>query len=133
MSDAERTVKLDLRDVPQSTVKKRPVLVVLQGPSIGQTVKVDKEQTVIGRGSQADLVLRDEIASRLHAEILRLNQSTCIEYYISDLGSTNGTYLNGARVIAQQLLEDGDRVKVGNHVIKFAMLDEFEAEFQERL
>ncbi|HMG37376.1 MAG TPA: GGDEF domain-containing protein [Blastocatellia bacterium] len=133
MSDAERTVKLDLRDVPQSNLKKRPVLVVLQGPSLGLTIKVEKEQTLIGRGSQADLVLRDEIASRLHVEILRLDQATCVEYYISDLGSTNGTYLNGARLTAQQLLEDGDRVKVGNHVIKFAMLDEFEADFQERL
>jgi diguanylate cyclase (GGDEF)-like protein len=134
MSDGERTVKLDLREVPpQSNLKKHPLLVVLQGASIGRTVKLDRDQTTIGRGSQADLVLRDEIASRHHAEILRLDQKSCVEYYLNDLGSTNGTYLNGARVTGQQLLEDGDRVKIGSHLIKFAILDEFEAEFQEKL
>jgi diguanylate cyclase (GGDEF)-like protein len=133
MSDAERTVKLDLNDLPHPSPKKSPMLVVLQGPSIGQTIKLDKDLTVIGRGSQADLVLRDEIASRQHAEIIRLDQQSCVEYYLSDLGSTNGTFLNGARVASQQLLQDGDKLKVGNHLIKFAMLDEFESEFQERL
>jgi diguanylate cyclase (GGDEF)-like protein len=133
MSDAERTVKLDLGEVPHPTPKKSPTLVVLQGPSIGQTIKLDKEETVIGRGSQADLILRDEIASRQHAQIVRLDHESCVEYYLTDLSSTNGTFLNGARITTQQLLQDGDKLKVGNHLIKFAMLDEFESEFQEQL
>src|SRR6185295_18820755 len=85
-------------------------------------------------GSAADLVLRDDIASRAHAEIMRLDvEGDCSEYYLTDLESTNGTFLNGAKVTTQQLLQDGDKIKVGNHMMKFAMLDEFEAEFQERL
>ncbi|HZM91210.1 MAG TPA: GGDEF domain-containing protein [Blastocatellia bacterium] len=133
MSDAERTVKLDLREVPLS-ITKQPVLVILQGQSIGQTVKLDKERTIVGRGSQADLVLRDEIASRQHAEIMQLCvETSCFEYYVNDLDSTNGTFLNGAKVTSQQLLQDGDKIKIGNHLVKFAMLDESEAEFQEKL
>ncbi|MEK6300411.1 MAG: GGDEF domain-containing protein [Acidobacteriota bacterium] len=133
MNDAERTVKLDLREISPPT-SKRPVLVVLQGQSIGLTAQLEKEQFVIGRGSAADLVLRDDIASRAHAEIRRLDlEGECSEYYVTDLESTNGTFLNGAKVTSQQLLQDGDRIKVGNHMMKFAMLDEFEAEFQERL
>lgn len=133
MSDAERTVKLDLREVPLS-ITKRPVLVILQGNSIGQTIKLDKERTIVGRGSQADLVLRDEIASRQHAEIMHLClEVNCVEYYVNDLDSTNGTFLNGAKVTSQQLLQDGDKIKIGNHLMKFAMLDESEAEFQEKL
>lgn len=133
MNDTERTVKLDLRDLPPASAK-RPVLVVLQGQSIGLTAQLEKEQFVIGRGSAADLVLRDDIASRAHAEIMRMDvEGDCSEYYVSDLDSTNGTYLNGAKVTSQQLLQDGDKIKVGNHMMKFAMLDEFEAEFQERL
>ncbi len=133
MSDAERTVKLDLREVPLS-IAKQPVLVILQGHSIGQTVKLDKERTIVGRGSQADLVLRDEIASRQHAEIMQLCvETSCFEYYVNDLDSTNGTFLNGAKVTSQQLLQDGDKIKIGNHLVKFAMLDESEAEFQEKL
>ena len=134
MSDAERTVKLELREVTPRTGNKRPVLVVLQGQSLGQTVQLDKERTIIGRGSQVDLILRDEIASRQHAEIIRLGvEDGLVEYYINDLDSTNGTFLNGSKVTSQQLLEDGDKIKIGNHLMKYAMLDEFEAEFQERL
>lgn len=134
MSDAEQTVKLNVREVTPRSKSKRPVLVVLQGNAIGQTVHLDKPAITIGRGSQADFAIRDEIASRLHAEIIRLEVEGAIaEYYVSDLGSTNGTYLNGTKINGQQLLEDGDKVKVGNHLMKFAMLDEFEAEFQEKL
>ena len=53
MNDAERTVKLDLREISPPT-SKRPVLVVLQGQSIGLTAQLEKEQFVIGRGSAAD-------------------------------------------------------------------------------
>jgi two-component system cell cycle response regulator len=133
VKDAERTVKLDLREVPLS-ITKRPVLVILQGQSIGETIRLDKERTIVGRGSQADLVLRDEIASRQHAEIIHLClEANCVEYYVNDLDSTNGTFLNGAKVTTQQLLQDGDKIKIGNHLMKFAMLDESEAEFQEKL
>jgi diguanylate cyclase (GGDEF)-like protein len=134
VSDAEQTIKLDVREVTPRSKSKRPVLVVLQGQAIGQTVALDKSSITIGRGSQADFVIRDDIASRLHAEIIRLEVEGAIaEYYVNDLGSTNGTYLNGTKITGQQLLEDGDKVKVGNHLMKFALLDEFEAEFQEKL
>jgi diguanylate cyclase (GGDEF)-like protein len=134
VNDTERTVKLDVKEIAARPSSKRPVLVVLQGQSIGQTIQLNKDHTVIGRGSQADLVLRDEIASRQHAEITMLKaEGDVVEYYVSDLGSTNGTFLNGTKVTTQQLLEDGDKIKVGSHMMKFALLDEFEAEFQERL
>jgi diguanylate cyclase (GGDEF)-like protein len=133
VNDAERTIKLDLREVPLS-ITKRPVLVILQGHSIGQTIQLERERTILGRGSQADLVLRDDIASRQHAEVIRLClEGNCIEYYVNDLDSTNGTFLNGAKVTSQQLLQDGDKIKIGSHLLKYAMLDEFEAEFQEKL
>ena len=133
VNDAEHTLKLDLNEVRRSGAK-RPVLVVLQGHSIGLTLLLEKEYTVIGRGSQGDIVLRDDIASRQHAEVARMEAGAdCLEYYIRDLGSTNGTFLNGTRLVSQQLLQDGDKVKIGSHLLKFALLDEFEAEFQERL
>ena len=133
MGDAERTIKLDLREVFDSGTR-RPVLVVLQGQSIGLSAEIKKDRTVIGRGSGADIVLRDEIASRQHAEIARLtSEGGFTEYYLLDCGSTNGTFLNGAGIKSQQLLQDGDKIKIGTHLLKFAMLDEFEAEFQDRL
>jgi len=133
VSDPEQTLKLDLKEI-QLAGSKRPVVVVLQGDTLGQTYTLDRDRTIIGRGTLADLLLLDEVASRQHAEILRLETAdNCAEYYVNDLDSTNGTFLNGTRVISQQLLQDGDKIKIGKHLIKFALLDEFEAEFQERL
>lgn len=133
VSDPEQTLKLDLKEI-QLASSKRPVVVVLQGDTLGQTHTLDRDRTVIGRGTLADLVLLDEVASRQHAEIVRLETAeNCSEYYINDLDSTNGTFLNGTRVASQQLLQDGDKIKIGKHLIKFALLDDFEAEFQERL
>ncbi len=133
MNDAEHTLKLELKDL-QPSANKRPVLVVIQGQPIGLTLQLDKERTSIGRGSMCDIVLRDDVASRFHAEVYQLMvEGGCLEYFVNDLGSTNGTYLNGQLVNSGQLLQDGDKIKVGNHLMKFAMLDEFEAEFQERL
>jgi pSer/pThr/pTyr-binding forkhead associated (FHA) protein len=64
--------------------------------------------TVIGRGAEADLRLADTGVSRAHAEV-RLDGS---EVRITDLGSTNGTLLNGRR-ISSAVLADGDRIEVG--------------------
>jgi diguanylate cyclase (GGDEF)-like protein len=133
VNDAEHTLKLELKDIRPSSTK-RPVLVVLQGHPIGLALQIDKQNIVIGRGSMCDIVLRDEVASRTHAEIYQLEvEGGCLEYYVKDLDSTNGTYLNGQLINSGQLLQDGDKIKVGNHLMKFALLDEFEAEFQERL
>jgi diguanylate cyclase (GGDEF)-like protein len=133
VSDLEKTLKLDLREIERGGVK-LPSLVILQGQPLGLTVHLQQERTVIGRGSKADVMLMDEVSSRLHAEIIRFDAGPdCSEYYINDLDSTNGTYLNGARVRSEQLLQDGDKIKIGNSLMKFALLDQLEAEFQERL
>lgn len=141
MSDADHTLKLDIKDLginpTTQTISipiKRPVLVVLQGQPLGLALQLEKEKVNIGRGSTCDIVLRDDIASRTHAEIYRLETSdNCSEYFIKDLGSTNGTYLNGTLLLDAQMLQDGDKIKVGKHLMKFALLDEYEAEFQEKL
>lgn len=133
MGDAEQTLKLDLRDVVRASSERRPVLFVLQGHSLGMSFQLKDPRTVIGRGD-VDFVLKDALASRQHAEVVSLTAQTgCLEYFVRDLGSTNGTFLNGSRVTGDRLLQDGDKIKVGEHLLKFAMLDDFEAEFQERL
>ena len=81
-----------------------------QGPSIevaGATRPVTGT-TVIGRGAEADLQLTDTGVSRRHAELRVV--AGALE--VHDLGSTNGTYVNGRRVQAASL-RDGDRVTVG--------------------
>jgi hypothetical protein len=81
-----------------------------QGPSVevAGTTRAVTGPTVIGRGAEADLQLTDTGVSRRHAE-LRL-VAGALE--VHDLGSTNGTWVNGRRVQAASL-RDGDRVTVG--------------------
>ncbi len=89
---------------------------------------------LVGRGSDCDLRLDDNLSSRQHARIELVEVDGAEpEFRLSDLGSTNGTFVNGRLVEDTVVLADGDKLRVGRHVFKFAWLDEFEAEFQDRI
>ena len=70
--------------------------------------------TTIGRHPESNLVLADPNVSRNHAEIRPQGE----RYVVVDLGSTNGTRVNGVRV-DQQVLQDGDDVAFGNTRMRF--------------
>jgi len=70
----------------------------------------------IGRGDQNTVALHGELVSRNHA-MIQVAQAGI--YYLHDLGSRNGTFLNGKRVTDPQPLADGDRILVGGHEIRF--------------
>jgi diguanylate cyclase (GGDEF)-like protein len=75
----------------------------------------DKEFT-IGRAPENDVCIRDQSVSQRHARIVLTPEGAV---YVQDLGSTNGTYVNGEKVV-RHTLWDGDRVHIGpNHVLKF--------------
>jgi DNA-binding winged helix-turn-helix (wHTH) protein len=124
VSDIDRTSRFQ-EDDGAISVTKLPVLTVLQGESVGLTVQIEHDRTIIGRGANADLVLNDQVASRQHAEILSACESG-IEFRLRDLESTNGTFLNGSQIESDQLLQDGDKIRIGKHLLKFALLDEVE-------
>ena len=71
-------------------------------------------EIIIGRSSDLDMVLVEEMVSRKHARIAYEDDAIVIE----DLGSTNGTYLNGARLTGPTVLRPGDQVQVGNTVLE---------------
>lgn len=73
---------------------------------------------VIGRGAEADIQLTDIGASRKHAEIRHVSEDGKGRFELHDLGSTNGTLVNGQRVAAATLT-DGDRVTVGTTTLVF--------------
>jgi hypothetical protein len=91
-----------------------PSLVVHDDSSDPRTVRLSKEIVTIGRLPDCDVVLDDRGASRRHAQVrTRDGVST-----LTDLGSTNGTRLNGATV-QSRALEDGDRITIGTTVIEY--------------
>ena len=80
----------------------------------GQTVEMDKDRFLLGRSkTQADMRLDDPNVSRQHAVIERVGSA----YYIVDLGSTNGVYVQGERV-ARRALVDGDMITITSHEIR---------------
>lgn len=80
----------------------------------GERVKVADQTLTIGRLAECDVVLAEDSVSRRHAEVRRQGS----EIVVADLGSTNGTKVNGARV-AERILADGDVVTIGNATLRF--------------
>lgn len=95
-------------------------LLVITGKTTGIYYPVPQGKVVtIGRGADAHLRLRDGLASRRHAEV-KAQMASCV---ISDLGSANGTHVNGCPVKDREL-EDGDVIAIGGTRIVFSKADE---------
>lgn len=88
-------------------------LALLDGERVSDTFRLSEVAT-IGRLPSCDVVLTDPGASREHARISRRNDG----YVVTDMGSTNGTLVNGDPV-SEQLLVDGDRITIGSTVLEF--------------
>src|SRR4051812_19082143 len=75
-------------------------------------------EIIIGRSSDLDMVLVEDMVSRKHAKITTDNHVVTIQ----DLGSTNGTFVNGEKVRKADL-KDGDRILIGTSIIKIVFVD----------
>ena len=106
------------------------LLVTLRGRAIGERIllKPGDEKVVIGRDDDADLTLPDDSASRLHCE-LKFGQTG---WFISDLSSTNGTYVGG-QLTDSALLRDGDIIKIGATIFRFLSSQDVEAAYREEI
>jgi pSer/pThr/pTyr-binding forkhead associated (FHA) protein len=90
-----------------------PTLVVRTGVDAGATLVLDGRRVTAGRGAGCDLVVRDTTVSREHAAFV-LRSDT---WWVLDLGSTNGTRINGLRA-AEHPIVPGDRVELGDVVVE---------------
>jgi hypothetical protein len=84
------------------------------GLQVGSAYDVS-EGALLGRGEQANIRLDDGFASSAHARLVRQGEAIVLE----DLGSTNGTFLNGEPMTGPQPLHDGDRVRIGDSEFTF--------------
>lgn len=90
-------------------------LTVQQGPQRGQRFSVAKDSIIIGRVAGSDVVVSDPEVSRRHASITWERGQPIIR----DLGSTNGTFVNGVRLTGPQALRDGDTIGLGKVQLGF--------------
>jgi HD-GYP domain-containing protein (c-di-GMP phosphodiesterase class II) len=94
----------------------------------GNAVPLDSPQMIIGRSSGVDYHIADLQASRRHARILAVHN----RYYVQDLDSTNGTFLNGDKV-GHERLAHGDLVAFGSTVFRFEMGADLDADYLQKL
>ena len=93
-------------------------LVVVKSPDLdeGEDFELDSAQVTIGRGGQNDIAIRsDEYASARHARFEPRQDGV----WVQDLGSTNGTYLNGMRLEHPRRLTQGDVIRVGETDLRY--------------
>ena len=87
--------------------------VMRSGPTVGKTFYLDAQEITIGRDAVNMIAINDAEVSRKHAR-MELRGAT---YAIQDLGSTNGTFINGTRVSGMQELNPGDAVSFGEGIV----------------
>ncbi|HSS92575.1 MAG TPA: prolyl oligopeptidase family serine peptidase [Candidatus Dormibacteraeota bacterium] len=117
-SESKRTVSLQAMP-PESIAAGEPFLAKLSfesGPFAGRVVALPSQMVTVGRAPDNDLVVGDPATSGRHGRI----EMRAGAFWISDLGSTNGTLVNGEPVIERQL-SDGDLIAIGQNTIRFTL------------
>ncbi|MFN0245457.1 MAG: diguanylate cyclase [Kofleriaceae bacterium] len=110
--------------------RKRACLTILTGTSSGHLFKLEKDNTILGRASNAEVRISDDGISRHHARI----RVEADGPYVEDLESRNGTYVNGTKIDGAHKLVDGDKIQIGRTtVVRFSFNDDLDEAFHENL
>lgn len=103
------------RETRRDPMAESAYLIGVRGPSTGEWHTVRTGKIIVGRGEQTDVRLVDDTISRHHAKFVRSLDGTV---HVVDLGSTNGTFVNGNRADVA-VLSEGDLVEIGDAVLRF--------------
>jgi two-component system cell cycle response regulator len=114
------TTENQIAVAPRTTVKDRALLTMLSGLNAGQVYTLDQNETTLGRAKDAHVRIDDPGISRVHARVVRTQEG---RFFVEDLRSTNGVFVNGAKIERVEL-GTADRIQIGpNVVLRFALLD----------
>lgn len=128
----DSTIKLDRDQLLKEglpALRDRCTLTILTGSLPGAVFAIEAEQTLIGRDAQCTIALEDVALSRVQAEIIHRSGS----FFLKDRESTNGTFLNGTKAVGEKQLQDGDRIKMGQTVLKVSLQDAVEQDASRKL
>lgn len=92
----------------------KPTLVVIKGPQMGDSFYLNPGVTTLGRDVKADIFLNSRTVSRKHATLTQVANTVILQ----DLGSLNGTYVNG-NLVDEAEIHDGDKLQIGTFLLKF--------------
>jgi diguanylate cyclase (GGDEF)-like protein len=127
-STLEVTISRDMGTLIRVAAEQRALVLVLSGSRLGHRLVLGDAPIDVGRGSAAGLILDADSVSRKHARIERFGGG----HKLVDLGSTNGTYVNGVRV-KEQILKDGDRIGIGKALLKYIAGGNIEGAYHEEV
>ncbi len=107
-----------------------PSLSFMGGAAMGQLHVLTEGEHVVGRSQEVSISVLDDAISRQHFR-LRVEKSRVV---LEDLGSTNGTYVNGVRVTSEHVLKDKDTIQISSQtIIHFAYVTDLEAQRQTQI
>ncbi len=106
----------------------RACLIVLSGSNVGEMYRLDSEETVLGRGNNANVRLNDDGISRRHARLLQVGREVVIE----DLQSSNGTTVNN-EAVTRRTLQDGDKIRLGSTTVLKFTYNYLDENFQQQM
>ena len=117
-----------LKRVREAQQARQAYLVIQTGPDVGKSYRIDPAQPVVmGRSMDVEVRINDAGVSRRHARVL----SDGLVVYLEDMGSANGTFLNGERLVSPRQLQEGDKITLGTAtVVKFTYQDKTDTDFQ---
>ena len=112
----------------------RPALVFLSGELLAVPIPLEREEVILGRALEADVRVNDTKILRRHARINAIldAENETVRYVLTDLTSKKATLLNG-QPISQETLQPGDKITIGEHILRFEMLDEIDREYQRQI
>jgi pSer/pThr/pTyr-binding forkhead associated (FHA) protein len=100
--------------VEEITVKQRACLEIIGFGGKNKVIELGEEEVIIGRTPECGICLSIENVSRRHARVIFRNE----EYFVEDLGSTNGTYVNGIKIV-KCVLRNSDQINIAGVKILF--------------
>ncbi len=100
---------------------KKALLVVMSHEGFGKSLVLDRQNVVLGRQKDCEFVIDDPLLSRRHCLITCDAQG---DFFLEDLNSTNATLLNSRKVVDKMRLRYGDRIVLGDTVVRFFLEEE---------
>jgi diguanylate cyclase (GGDEF)-like protein len=128
----QRIQRDDVESAARATAPERAqcMITVLAGPGVGLHAMLDGDHVVVGRDGDCGIRIEDPGLSRRHLRLFRRDRGV----YVEDLGSANGTFVDGAPLLSVQRLRDGSRILAGSGtLLRIGLVDGLEADLHRRL
>ena len=127
MNDSDETKIFNRNSILSDAFKKKqPILTFISGEQVGRVIYLAEDRVTFGRSPESTILVEDNVVSRRHMEVAFDKKHR--SYVVSDLGSSNGVFVNNEK-IHSQTLEHGDKIIIGGIILGFSLVDDLDVKF----